>query len=209
MKNNKGRFDFKGLPLKGLHPVFKIVLFLLLILTPLVALWAFFSPLVTQKEIENLKSYVLDYPVARRDVRIFIERMKEDPEFGFYFRILRAERAEAIEAKIYKILAHADSKDALMGFLRQQKSLVESLGTVFLHMQFDENLSRESPDKKALLELMWKFFEEEFILATVGLGYKANYDPYFSFHWDARDREAAGKFRIVYMHFYRPFDKLN
>jgi len=178
----------------------KIVVVIVMILTPLFVLMLGLTPFArskTEKRISN--PYQLPSFYNRDDLVGIVAAMSKDPVFALYFRTLTPTNISDAIRETYEFLDKNRGKDLLRSEIERKQRKVEALSVAFMQEDYPAEFSRSPLEHERQAHILWTFFYEEFKVTLLGLCYKATYEPAFNFRWQDQSMvtAAATKLRQV------------
>jgi len=193
-------------PLKRLPIYVRIILVLVLLISPVAIVYVIFTPLnVKNASIQrekSLKTYAFNEDFSLDDLVRLVHQMKKEPEFMFYFIILNENEISIAAGGAFEILKRSWSKEALEQEILHLKEDVELLGRAFYYLDYPSDSAQNWDQYPELKDVMWSFITEEFQLAIIGLCYKASFDHDFSFKWNKTSLLAALKLEEMLKQMY-------
>jgi hypothetical protein len=146
-----------------------------------------------RQSTSNLHQYVLENGFVRDDVTRVIQKMKEDPDFKFYFELLNNRVVVQGGEDAYAVLsAHREEKSLLTQIMIMQKHVL-SFATLVNAFDIPEDFIEQQDQYEDLNEIFRNLLYEDFKLAVLGVCYKATFDEHFAFKWDKDTLLAANK----------------
>jgi len=172
-----------------IHPAAKVFVILVLAFVPIALVAAVFMPLIAGKHKQEIKEYPRLYSLrpdfTRADLSEAVDKMRQDYEFQYYFKILEKKSVALAVDQVYAQIPAKMDRQSFSVLLKAKQTEVERLGQMFDSVYFAKD--DRSPDydvkrqelKKALCPLFYKDFK----LSVMGAIYKSTYDPSFQFQW--------------------------
>ena len=189
---------------RGWTSLTRIVLVAVLLCVPVALTVTLLTPFIRQKQTAALPppdAYLLprDAAASAEDVARIMDRLRMDPAFKYYFRVLPTENIEQAGAELVAMLSGpASGASGLLKTIQDQQSRVESLAAGIMGMDYTSGVSLESVPGQRLAAVLWIFLYEEFKTAVLGACYKSTYDPAFHFQWTAETQQAGLTLRRVF-----------
>jgi len=178
--------------------VFKVGIFLMLIIAPIVILMAVITPFTGSKSREHsLEKYALSDGFDYDEFDRFFARLRTDAEYSFYFMALESDKQDAIQNEIYSMLDKNRTKSRLLHQINSTREKVRAVTVLFTKFDFKDDFKGNMDVYPGLEPVIWQFIEEEFKLTILGLCYKATYQPNFIFEWSAPARLSAQRLRYI------------
>lgn len=181
------------------HPkIIPVSIIGIIFLLPCIVIFVILPPFnASQNHQKMIAKYKLPQDYQLEDLRVKVDKMKEDEDFKFYFLALNEERVKESIQKSFQILKeNKDSPDLLKAVFSLQGK-IRAKAAVFAYMDFSQG-GLFTPDEAVKLKNdLLNFVEDEFTLTILGLIYKTNFDEKFRFDWDELTLVAARNVRSL------------
>lgn len=190
----RSRYLLISTSIKIMKPLIKIALIILVFCIPIAITMGIFTPLISRKHSQHyVGRYFLPENFSSHDMLFILERMKDDPEFAFYFRILPEDYIKKAADEIFVTMDAHRGKKALKEALLKKQARIDSLAMLLLSFDYGIPFYKNPVAFPDLNKTLWNFIFEEFKLNIMGATYKSTYELGFQFAWSSHSLHAAQK----------------
>ena len=173
-------------------------MFLLVLGAPIVILMLVLTPIASQKSREVFfQRYHLSSEFAAPEIGYLVGRMKQDPEFTFYFDVLDERGIQLATEEVYNILKDNNEKVRLFDQIIKGQEKVKSIGILFANIQLPADYTHHPDQYPNIQKVVYKFLYEEFKLTILGMCYKIVYNRRFFLQWDHATQSSAMKLKSI------------
>jgi hypothetical protein len=183
-------------------PLSKVFLIAAVLVAPLILLAVILYPLISKNgSAKYIENYHLPQSFTRANLDTIVEKMHQDTEYQFYFRMLGpTSRQRAVDA-VYQILDKSRNKEQHFQQIQSLKAQIQSKALVLNSLDYPPDLAANIAKYPDIISKFWDFLGEEFQLTILGLVYKATYDSDFQFTWNDATRQSAQKLESIFYSF--------
>ncbi len=163
----------------------------LLIVVPLIAVVAIFTPIIHSNKPLDVSTYRIPQQFTQEDIDTLIGLMKAEPEFGFYFELLDDNSITEAGRDVFNSLNGHRSADQILAQIESSQKKVRGLALFFSSFDLAEEESLKEFFSPEIKRAVWLFFFEDFKLTVKALVYQKLYQPDFQLQWDKETRTVA------------------
>ncbi len=175
---------------------------LAVLVAPLILLTVILYPMIKKSGPEKyIENYHLPQAFTRANLDTIVDKMHQDTEYQFYFRMLGPKSREQAVSATYQILDKSRTPQKQLQEMQALKGQIESKALVLNTLNFPSDLTTNVSQYPDIISKFWDFLGEEFQLTILGLVYKATYDENFHFIWNDATRQAAQKLESIFYSF--------